>query len=254
MICTPPIGWHMRAGGVVDQPRHRRGAGQLGAGAPGRRRAARRRSGSDCDAHRAAHPVVRHRLRGSMPTSPTTGFDELRELCAAAGDKASLAIGMVGLVTEHSRCTAGVREASRLASEPMALVESIGDPTLDGRAVLRGDRREARDRRDGRGAAAGRRPSSTWPTVTPPKGTSFSDRRWRWRWRLRGIARWALGRAGWRDDFDRALAMARAADPMSHAIVITYTYGLAIPVRGAAGRRRRAARHRGGAGDRRAIQ
>ena len=45
----------------------------------------------------------------------------------------------------------------------------------------------------------------------------------------RGTARWALGRAGWRDDYDRALAMARSADPMSHAVVITYAYGFAIP-------------------------
>ena len=28
-------------------------------------------------------------------------FDELRELCAAAGDKASLAIAMAGLVIDH---------------------------------------------------------------------------------------------------------------------------------------------------------
>ena len=33
-------------------------------------------------------------------------FDELRELCAAAGDKASLAIGMVGLVVDQC-CTTG---------------------------------------------------------------------------------------------------------------------------------------------------
>ena len=29
-------------------------------------------------------------------------FDELRELCTAAGDKASLAIGMAGLVMDHA--------------------------------------------------------------------------------------------------------------------------------------------------------
>ena len=44
----------------------------------------------------------------------------------------------------------------------------------------------------------------------------------------RGTARWALGRAGWRDDYDRALAMARSIDPMAHARVITFTYGFAI--------------------------
>ena len=29
-------------------------------------------------------------------------FEELRELCSAAGDKASLAIGMAGLATDHA--------------------------------------------------------------------------------------------------------------------------------------------------------
>ena len=44
-------------------------------------------------------------------------FEELRQLCTAAGDKASLAIGMAGLMMEHLR-HGRVREASRLASEP----------------------------------------------------------------------------------------------------------------------------------------
>ena len=47
-------------------------------------------------------------------------FDELRELCTAAGDKASLAIGMVGLVIDHEYQDR-IREASQLASEAMAL-------------------------------------------------------------------------------------------------------------------------------------
>ena len=56
-------------------------------------------------------------------------FDELRELCTAAGDKASLAIGMAGLVTDHA-FQDRLREASQLASEAWALTESLGDPTL----------------------------------------------------------------------------------------------------------------------------
>ena len=56
-------------------------------------------------------------------------FEELRELCAAAGDKASLAIAMAGLVIDHL-FQGRMREASQLASEHMALLESIGDPTL----------------------------------------------------------------------------------------------------------------------------
>ena len=56
-------------------------------------------------------------------------FDELREFCAAAGDKASLAIGMAGLVMDHLYQDR-MREASQLASEAVALLDSIGDPTL----------------------------------------------------------------------------------------------------------------------------
>ena len=56
-------------------------------------------------------------------------FDELRELCTAAGDKASLAIGMAGLVMDHAYHDR-IREASQLASEAWTLIESIGDPTL----------------------------------------------------------------------------------------------------------------------------
>jgi hypothetical protein len=44
----------------------------------------------------------------------------------------------------------------------------------------------------------------------------------------RGTALWALGRAGWREDYDRALAMARGGGPMSHAVVIAFAYGFAI--------------------------
>ncbi len=56
-------------------------------------------------------------------------FAELRELCSAAGDKVSLAIGMTGLAAELLY-TGRSREGSRLVSEQMALLESIGDPTL----------------------------------------------------------------------------------------------------------------------------
>ncbi|MFY1621156.1 ATP-binding protein, partial [Micromonospora sp. WMMD736] len=55
-------------------------------------------------------------------------FAELQELCSAAGDKVSLAIGMTALATEA--CYAGrAREAAQLSSEQMALLESIDDPT-----------------------------------------------------------------------------------------------------------------------------
>jgi class 3 adenylate cyclase len=56
-------------------------------------------------------------------------FEELRQLCTAIGDKASLAIAMAGLVIDRAH-QGRLREASQLASEHMALIESLGDPTL----------------------------------------------------------------------------------------------------------------------------
>ena len=62
-------------------------------------------------------------------TVADTGFDELRDLCAAAGDKSSLAIGMTGFLmalTYNDRIT----ESARLAGECAALIDSTGEPAL----------------------------------------------------------------------------------------------------------------------------
>jgi len=45
----------------------------------------------------------------------------------------------------------------------------------------------------------------------------------------RAVARYCLGRPGWRDDLRDGLAMARSADPMSYATVFTYVYFPGIP-------------------------
>ena len=45
---------------------------------------------------------------------------------------------------------------------------------------------------------------------------------------FRGIARWWLGRPGWRQDLHDAVAMARHSDPATLAVVVAWTYGLAI--------------------------
>jgi class 3 adenylate cyclase len=155
-------------------------------------------------------------------------FEELRELCTAAGDKASLAIGMAGVVMDHG-FQDRMREASQLASEAMALVESVGDSTLTvglsmpliyakGESaewcdVLRWSQR-AIDLADGD-------PSKGNFIVGSPLALAFTTR---------GMARYALGRAGWRDDLRHGLAMARSADPMSYATVVAYAYIAGIPM------------------------
>jgi hypothetical protein len=45
---------------------------------------------------------------------------------------------------------------------------------------------------------------------------------------FRGVARWWLGRPGWRQDLHDAFAMARNSDPTTLALVLAWTYGLAI--------------------------
>ena len=102
-------------------------------------------------------------------------FEELRQLCTAAGDKASLAIAMAGLVFDHV-FQDRLREASQLASEALALIESVGDPTLTvglSFAPIYAKLEVA----SGGTCCGGRSGSSTWPTMIRLKATSFSGRR-----------------------------------------------------------------------------
>ena len=154
-------------------------------------------------------------------------FDELRELCTAAGDKASLAIAMAGLVIDHAYQDR-IREASQLASEARALIESIGDPTLtvglsfpviyakvesgEWSDVLRWSQRVI-DLADG----------------DPSKGNFIFGSPLAFAFTTRAIARYCLGRPGWRDDLRHGLAMARSADPLSYAMVVAYVYFPGIP-------------------------
>jgi hypothetical protein len=154
-------------------------------------------------------------------------FDELRQLCTAAGDTASLAIAMAGLVMDHS-FQGRIREASQLASEAWSLAESIGDPTLtvglsfplhyskiqyaEWSDVLRWSQTVI-DLADGD-------PSKGDFIFGSPLALAFT---------ARAIARYWLGHPGWREDLRHGLAMARSADPMSYATGVTYVYFPGIP-------------------------
>lgn len=104
-------------------------------------------------------------------------FEELEQLCAATGDKASLAIAMAGLVMEHAY-QARMQPASQLASEAMALIESLADPALTvglSFAVIYAKLQSA----EWSTCCGGHSGSSTWPTETRPWAASFSDPWWR---------------------------------------------------------------------------
>jgi hypothetical protein len=154
-------------------------------------------------------------------------FAELRELCSAAGDKVSLAIAMSGLVTELVY-TGRSREGSRLASEQMALLESIGDPTLTmGLAFIAftnwldaGEFGEVlRWSQTVIDLAAGDPAKGAGFGMGSPLAVALT---------FRGVARWWLGRPGWRQDLHDAVAMARHSDPATLAVIVAWTYGHAI--------------------------
>ena len=116
-----------------------------------------------------------------------------------------------------------MREASQLASEAMALIESLGDPTLT----------------VGLSSAAiyAKLESGEWSDVLrwsqrvieladgdPSKGNFIYGCPLAMALTARAIARCGLGRPGWRDDQRQSLATARSADPMSHAMVASRVY------------------------------
>jgi class 3 adenylate cyclase len=153
-------------------------------------------------------------------------FDELRELCAAAGDKASLAIAMAGLVVDHAYHDR-LRAASQLASEAMALIESIGDPTLTVGLSTAAIYAKIETAEMGDALRWSQRVIDL-ADGDPTKGNFMRGSPLADALTTRGIARYCLGRPGWRDDLEHGLAMARSTDPVSYAMDITFAY-LAIP-------------------------
>lgn len=154
-------------------------------------------------------------------------FGELRELCSAAGDKASLGIATAGMVVGYAHQDRA-REASQLASEAWALAEAVGDANLTvglSFPVIYGEIESAEwcdvlqwsqtvvDLADGD-------PSKGNFLVGSPLALALTSR---------GMARYFLGRPGWSEDLRHGVAMARCADPASYAGVVGYVYLLGIP-------------------------
>ena len=219
-------GWHMRAG----------------AWARNRDIAAARLSWERARKIADALPVEDHN-RAAMRITPRTmlcgtafrvhehaagdRFDELQDLCAAAGDKVSLAIAMAGLLMDHVY-QGRSSEASRLASEAMALIESVGDPTLTvglSPAAIRAKITNA----EYSDALRWSQTAIELADGDPYKGNLIIGSPLAIAFATRAISLWCLGRPGWRDDLQRGLAMARSADPMSYAAVVTYAYFPGIP-------------------------
>jgi adenylate cyclase len=158
-----------------------------------------------------------------------TGFDELRELCAAAGDRRSLAVGMAGLLTWRTM-KANRQEASQLADELVQLLEAIGDPTLTvalayAAMIAKHETAEMVD------MLRFAQLVIDLAEGDPAKGSLIFESPLTVATTMRGFARWCLGITGWKDDFDQAFTAARATmtDPGTLAGVMWFTCVLAIP-------------------------
>ena len=185
----------------------------------------------DADSDRAAMRIAPRTLLCASAwlaggSAADTGFDELRELASAAGDKVSLTMGMSGWVSTqivHAR----FREASGLASELASMLESIGDPTLT-LAMLypalpiklqTGELTEMVrlaqlmiDLADG----------------DPVKGNLVFGSPLIAGILFRGCARCCLGDARWRGDLETAATMVRAFDPTTRALVLLFKHSMTI--------------------------
>ena len=220
--------WHMRAGGwstfrdinaaKTNWQQARRLADQLPANDPNRL---------------AMQIAPRTLLCGSAwrigGTVEDAGFDELCELCSAAGDKVSWAIAMAGLLQALS-FNDRITEAARLATEHVVLIESVGDPALT--VGLLGSSIQAKcqagemvetlrlaqraiDLADG---------DATMGNIVVGSPLSFAQM-------YRGIAEMSLGVTGFSKSLDAAIETARPVDPTCFAAVVFFKYfGIALGV------------------------
>ena len=184
----------------------------------------------DADADRAAMRIAPRTLLcatawlagGSMAD---TGFDELRELASAAGDKVSLAMAMSGWVatlTVHGR----FHEASLIASELASMLESIGDSTLTLAMLYPAFPTKLQV---GELAETVRLAQLTIDLADgdPARGNLVFGSPLIGAIMFRGCARCCLGDQRWRDDLDTAATMVRAFDTTTRAVILLFKYSLA---------------------------
>jgi adenylate cyclase len=216
--------WHMRAG--ARSTKRDIGAARL---SWRRARAVADRLPSDEAGVVAMRIAPRASLCGTawMAGGPVAeaGFHELADLCAQAGDKVSLVAGMGGQVmarTFHNE----IREASRLATEYVGLLESIGHPTMvigmchpaivakceagEMAEALRLSQRVIE-------LAAG---DATRGNMLAGSPLAMAKA-------MSGFIKCCLGMAGWRQEADEATTLARGSDAITNVTVTMYKY---VPV------------------------
>jgi adenylate cyclase len=219
------FGWHMRAATWLTRrdvhaartawQRARHVADQLPGDAIGR--AAMRIS------PRSLLCVTAWRVGGSVDD---TGFDELHQLATAAGDKASLAIGITGQVSAlvvYGR----YQEACRLVPELLNLGDSVGNSTLTNALLM-----AALTARFGTGELTevmrlSRRISDD-SDADPRRGNFLIDSPLTVALMMRAAAGMCKGIPGWRAEVDRAVPMCAELEPGIRAALMLYVYAIGV--------------------------
>jgi adenylate cyclase len=155
-------------------------------------------------------------------TPEDTGFDGLRDMATAAGDKRSLAVGMAGHIatlTFNSRH----REASRMASEFATLVDSIADPEMSVGLLYAA----CQAKWEAGEALESLRLAQMMIDLADgelTKGNLLIGSPLAWATMVKGAARMFLGRRGWRQDVEKGIELAKAFDSNTRALAQLYRY------------------------------
>jgi adenylate cyclase len=155
-----------------------------------------------------------------------TGFSELRDLCTAAGDHRSLAMGMIGVVASNLM-NARREQTSQLASEHVRLLESIGDPALSlgllPMAILAKD--ETAEMAEILRLA---QQIIALADGDLTKGNLIFGSPLVYALAMQALAKASFGIAGWKRELAGAVETAREVDPLSRTSVVFYSYVSAI--------------------------
>ncbi|WP_308123980.1 ATP-binding protein [Mycolicibacterium xanthum] len=155
-----------------------------------------------------------------------TGFDELRTLCAAAGDHISLAMGLSGFLVSRT-LNRRLRELAAPIDEYTHLLESIGDPDLIVGLMNTAGHPKLQAGEIAEALRLAERVVEMADGDTT-KGNFFFESPLAWGMTLRGVARCSLGDPRWRGDLEAGLVMARAVGGITQFSVTTAGY--AVPV------------------------
>lgn len=220
------FGWHMRAGAWSN---HRDLASA---------RTSWQRAGQVADRLADDHPArIKMQLQARTLLCATaflagrdvsdTGFEELRELCALAEDRVSLAIGMSGVVMALA-ANGRAREAAELAGEFTELVDSIGDPTLTVGLFYAGTyaKLEAGETKEALRLA---QRAIELADGDARKGNLVFGSPLAMAMGITGFAKMCLGAPDWQGYADAAIATAAPVDPTIHVMTIMWKYVLTIP-------------------------